>query len=334
MRHAPRALSLLLLLPLGGCGLLDAIFGGSSGGTPDPGRPTAPEPYPIVLAHGFFGFDDFAGWGFLTYFYEVQPHLLATGETEVFTPTVDPFNDSVTRGEQLADRILDVLATTGAEKVNLIGHSQGGLDARYVAATYPELVDSVTTIATPHHGSPVADLATGVVPFPGIRDLADFFVQFVGMPLWDEVGDETSLFASLEQLSTSGMSRFNLAYPDSPDVAYYSIAGVSDRHDGGDVCDVPDAPAFIRRWASERDAIAPMFWVTEPLLDGGPFTPVPNDGLVRAEDAVHGRFLGCIPADHTDQIGQILGDGPGSFNEFDHLAFYVDLVRWLRAQGH
>jgi len=41
--------------------------------------------------------------------------------------------------------------------VNLIGHSQGGLDVRYVAAVRPDLVASVTTIGAPHQGAQVAD---------------------------------------------------------------------------------------------------------------------------------------------------------------------------------
>ena len=123
-------------------------------------------PYPVVLAHGFFGFDDFAGAGFLTYFYEVKDTLAERGETLVFTPTVDPFNDSATRGEELLAQVEAILAETGHAKVNLIGHSQGGLDARYVAATRPDLVASVTTYATPNRGTPVADIATTTGPEP------------------------------------------------------------------------------------------------------------------------------------------------------------------------
>jgi triacylglycerol lipase len=59
----------------------------------------------------------------------------------------------------------------------------------------------------------------------------------------------------------------------------------------------------------------------------------PNDGLVRVADAQHGEFLGCIPADHLDEIGQLLGDDPGFANDFDHLVFYRELVAWLRAGG-
>ena len=56
--------------------------GGDGGSEPEKLGP----PYPIVLSHGFFGFDDFAGAGFLTYYYEIPEHLASHGETLVFTP--------------------------------------------------------------------------------------------------------------------------------------------------------------------------------------------------------------------------------------------------------
>src|SRR5262245_31391551 len=74
-------------------------------------------PYPVVLAHGFFGFEAFAGVEQVTYFYGVKDFLAARGEREVFTPAVNPFNDSTSRGAQLIARVEDVLKETGAAKV-------------------------------------------------------------------------------------------------------------------------------------------------------------------------------------------------------------------------
>jgi triacylglycerol lipase len=61
------------------------------------------------------------------------------------------------RGEQLLARIEEILRETGPQKVNLIGHSQGSLTARYAAAKRPDLVASVTSVAGPNHGSELAD---------------------------------------------------------------------------------------------------------------------------------------------------------------------------------
>ena len=306
---------------------------------PDTGPPrdgagpgTLGPPYPIVLAHGFFGFEDFAGVEFVTYFYGVRDDLAANGEPLVFTPAVDPFNSSEARGEELLAHVERILAETGYAKVNLVGHSQGGLDARYVAAMRPDLVASVTTIATPHRGSPIADIVIGLVEDPRMRDLADRLVRLIGAPLWDAAGEEPSVFASREQFSTPGVEAFNAAYPNSPAVAYYSITGRTDLDDGMPECDVTDPPPFILDHWRDLDPVEPLLDIAEQIVDGGG-ADVVNDGLVRVEDARWGRFLGCIPADHFDEIGQLFGDSPGGSNDFEHRRFYRDLVAFLRDEG-
>lgn len=308
----------VIRLPEAGPGRRD---GGSQGAGP---------PYPIVLAHGFFGFEDFAGIDFITYFYGVKDELAAHGE-EVFTPAVDPFNDSESRGEELLAHVERIVAETGAAKVNLIGHSQGGLDSRYVAHQRPDLVASVTTFATPHRGTPVADIVLELVSDPRMQALADRLVRLVGAALWDASGRETSVFQSLRQLSTPGAAAFNERYPNQPGVQYYSITGRTAGHDGGTDCSAPDIPPFIGRYRRSLDPVEPLLQLTEEIVRGS--ENIPNDGLVRVFDARWGRFLGCVPADHFDEIGQLFGDSPGRGNDFDYLRFYVELVEWLRERG-
>ncbi|MEM6291945.1 MAG: alpha/beta fold hydrolase [Myxococcota bacterium] len=286
-------------------------------------------PYPVVLAHGFFGFEDFAGAGFVDYFWNVREDLAEIGETEVFTPPVDPFNDSTTRGLQLLAAVEAVVEETGAEKVNIIGHSQGGLDARVVAHMRPDLVASVTTVSTPHGGTPIADYAL-LIPGGGVIDV---LLQLFGGPLWGEIDGNTSLIASMEQFSDDGIAAFNETYTDAPGVVYVSIAGRSDNELAVQECAAADAPPFIANWDGVVDPIDPLFAASEAIVDGGLLSSIPNDGLVRVDDAKWGTFLGCIPADHIDQIGHLFGDGSGGNNPFDHLAFYRNLVGYLRARG-
>lgn len=319
------ALCLLLIAGLG-CDVSNPL--------PDGDDPDGAEgPFPIVMAHGFFGFEDFAGIDFINYFFGVADDLAEIGE-EVFTPAVDPFNASEVRGEMLLAAVEAVLDETGAAKVNLVGHSQGGLDARWVAHMRPDLVASVTTIATPHRGSAVADVILGVADHGPVPEVLDALTILIGAPIWDAVGRETSVTASARTLSSAGAAAFNAAWPDAEGVAYYSIAGRTDLHRGGAHCRVPDAPAFIARWETDIDPVDPLLLVTEALLDGGLFDPVPNDGLVTVPSARWGRFLGCIPADHLDEMGHLVGDLPGLINPFRHRVFYRDLVGWLRSQGH
>jgi triacylglycerol lipase len=297
---------------------------GAGGAAPSEG------PYPIVLAHGFFGFEEFAGVDFATYFFEVKERLAQEGELEVFTPAVDPFNDSTTRGAQLLAHVESVLASTGKDKVVIIGHSQGGLDARVVAHDRPDLVAAVLTVATPHDGSPVADIALGITENPSASGIIDDLVNAIGAPLYDQVGDETSVTAALHQFSTPGIAAFNASYPDAPGVFYASITGRTDSHLGGQVC-APDADIdLVTGWKMERDPTDPLFWLSEGILDAG---DEPNDGLVRVRDAKRGEFWGCVPADHMDEIGQLFGDDPGFGNAFDHRELFVGLVAELRARG-
>ncbi len=311
----------------------DAGFDAGHDGGIDAGPRLGP-PYPIVLAHGFMGFEDFAGAGFLDYFHGVVPRLESEGETLVFTPTVDPFQNSEVRGEQLRMAIEGILAETGHAKVNIIAHSQGGLDARYVASMSPELVATVTTVSTPHRGTPLIDLVLRVTEEPRLRGFVDDLVRLIGAPLYDEIGEETSLFEALRQLSQSGAQAFNEAYPDAPGVRYYSYAGRTDNALARRQCDTDFAPDYIRDVEWVLDPVDPLLALSEALFDGTFWARQPNDGLVTIESAKWGVFLGCIPADHLDEIGQLFGDRPGLLNRWRHRDFYVDAVGYLRREGY
>lgn len=289
-------------------------------------------PYPIILAHGFFGFEEFAGLDFATYFYQVKEELAGQGEI-VHTPAVDPFNDSTFRGAQLAAHVDAILAETGADKVVIVGHSQGGLDARVVAHDHPEKVAAVITVATPHQGSPIADVLLGLVDDDRFADLLDELVQWVGGPLYDEVGEETSVAAPLRLFSQPGITAFNEAYPDAPGVFYASITGRSGNAGPGGDCSPDVALDWVAQWTDQRDPVDPLFFVAEAIVANG-FEGIVNDGLVRARDAKRGEFWGCVPADHLDEVGQLFADSPGSGNTFRHQVFWRELVAEIRARGY
>lgn len=303
--------------------------GGEGGAAPQKKGP----PYPVVLAHGFFGFENFAGLDFVTYFYGVKDALAAEGEV-VYTPAVDPFNDSTFRGEQLYEAIQGILAKTGYAKVNIIGHSQGGLDARVVAHDHPDLVASVTTIATPHHGTPIADVALKLVSDPNAQAILDWIVKQFGMALYDMNNQETSLWKPLKLFSQPGIAAFNAQYPDAPGIPYFSMAGRSNLALNAGVC-APDVDLKLTTdWIGTLDPLDAFFTVTEPIMSGDYVNQHLNDGLVRVEDAKWDTFLGCVPADHLDEVGQLLGDNPGAGNDWDYQAMYRDLIKYLRSKGY
>jgi len=137
--------------------------------------------YPVVLAHGLFGFGSL-GFGPIKqdYFRGVADHLRDLGLT-VHHPRVPLVATVPDRAEALAAAV----RALPPGRVNIIAHSMGGLDARYAISTLglADRVASLTTVGTPHRGTPVADAGTSllggaltrkVLEGVGMKSLFDF----------------------------------------------------------------------------------------------------------------------------------------------------------------
>ena len=167
--------------------------------------------YPMVFAPGVLGFDKLVG--FVDYWYGIPSALTYSGG-KVYTTTASALNSSEARGEQLLSQVQTILAISGAQKVNLLGHSHGGFSVRYVADVMPTKVASLTLIHSPAKGSPVADLLIGVVPAGTaqsfIGSISDAVMGIIGF-LAGNNRPEDSL-AALNSLTTSGAATFNAAH--------------------------------------------------------------------------------------------------------------------------
>ena len=103
---------------------------------------------------------------------------------------------------------------------------------------------------------------------------------------------------------------------------------------GDDACGTPTEAPFVARWNSYPDPVDPLLSATGTILSND-VTPSPsNDGLVPVGSARYGTFLGCIPADHLDEMCQLANDSPGAGNPFDCHLFYRQLADWLVARGY
>ena len=114
---------------------------------------------PIVLAHGLFGFRRIGvGPLTLTWYFRGIPGILQAAGNRVLVTRVHPTAGVVRRAKKLGEQILEAFPD---EPVHLIGHSMGGLDARQLIAdpAWKGKILSLTTIATPHLGSAIADFA-------------------------------------------------------------------------------------------------------------------------------------------------------------------------------
>ena len=311
--------------PVGGNG--DVPRGATDWPGPSTTPPATHKPYPIVLAHGFSGFHNI---GPLTYFYGVQDALSKDGH-DVYVTVVDPYNSSEIRGAELKTQVEKILADTGAERINLICHSQGALDCRYVANQLSKKIAAVVLLAGVNRGDYVADVASGAVQGPA-GDALNLLLTLFGDGVLDPGGNpNTDARAAVAQLTTAGCDAFNTKYPDDPNVAYFSIAGRTENGGGDADCGTIREAPFIGKWDLVTGPVNALLSGTASLIDGSGAPPPTNDGLVTVASAKWGTFLGCVPADHLSEVCQIGGQSSGS--SFDCVTLFRDLADWLVARG-
>jgi triacylglycerol lipase len=247
--------------------------------------------YPIVLVHGLFGFDNI---GPVEYFYGI-PSALRSGGAVVYLTQVSAANSTEVRGEQLLTQVRQILAATGAAKVNLIGHSHGGPTARYVAAVRPDLVASVSSVGGVNKGSKVADILAGLAPntagalADGIAGLVNFLSGGHGLPQNGK--------AALLSLSTSGTLAFNQRYPQ----------GVPTTACGEGAYVVNGVQYFS--WSGGSLATN-VLDVTDPFIVGTglAFGFSKSDGLVASCSSHLGRVIrDDYGMNHLDEVNQTVG---------------------------
>jgi len=263
--------------------------------------------YPVVMVHGFSGFKNI---GPIEYFYKVPETLSAMGY-DIHIAKLDPYNSTEVRGPQLKSFIEEVLTETSAYKVNIIAHSQGGLDSRYVISglMMGESVGALITVATPHYGTPLADFILSDPTGAGKAAL-DALLLVMGAALDSQ--SRANAMASLHSLSVAYVTgEFNERYPDDKRVRYFSYSGKT-----------------CRAWENCGDVVDTEIALTYEILRS---QVGDNDGIVPTASGKWGEFLGVLPADHFDEVGQVAGI---TNENFDHIEFYKSLVKLLRSEGY
>lgn len=268
--------------------------------------------FPLVLVHGWTGFEAI---GPLTYFYNVRGELEDLGYP-VDVAVLDPYNSSEIRSAQLAEQVDEFLVLERARKVDLLGHSQGGIDARAVVATHGhgDRVSALVTIASPHRGTYITDVALGLAP-GSVEVVVGALFNFLGAVTAQQQSDAMASFYSLSEEYMQG--EFNPMNPDDDRVQYISYTGRT--------C---DAAAFLVPGNDCHDLVDPLIGWGYTILQ---VARGDNDGLVTVDSAQWGEYRGEMIADHIDEVGHLLGvTDPG----FDHLQFYRDLARDLAWEEH
>jgi len=275
--------------------------------------------YPLVLVHGFIGFDNVLG---IQYFYGISEKLRSEGAT-VYIASVNPSQTTEFRGEELVQQMKQWAAKDGFKKFNLIGHSHGGPTVRYAAGTTPAMVASVSTMAGTHFGSKVADvIGAGTTPGGGFDQTATAGLKLISWLSGNKTTSDADLLTALKALSAEGAAAFNAKFPvgkptttcgTGPEVA--SIAGNS-----------------MRWYSFSGTSVKTNAWdVSDALLSytGDYFKGEANDGLVSQCSSHWGKVIkDNYTWNHLDEINQVLGTiGKGSP---DPVAFYVQHANRLK----
>ncbi|KIY62174.1 alpha/beta-hydrolase [Cylindrobasidium torrendii FP15055 ss-10] len=295
--------------------------------------------YPIVMCHGLYGFDELGPSAFPTlrmqYWSNVLRILRKTVKAQVIVTGVPSTGSVTSRAESLDRQLSEKAAGRG---INLMAHSMGGLDCRQLIthvkpSEYAPL--SLTTISTPHRGSPFMDWCSenigigrlikregerlaktetkATIPhrdsdppksdtsFSSLSDsfanLPSSFMTFLISLL------DSPAYANLT--STYLNEVFNPNTPDDPNVKYFSIAG---RAGNINVLHPLWLPKMVLdgvekkererlREAWERDGeTGTRIWQDDHQWG--------SDGMVTIQSAKWGEFLGVIEgADHWEIRG-------------------------------
>ena len=169
---------------------------------------------PIVLVHGLFGFNQLTlgGLKVTDYFRLIPEALRRDGHVVPEPPQLNPAGSVAERAQDLKDYLQDAnRSDVFQNQVHIIGHSLGGLDSRFMISKLgmADRVLSLTTIGTPHHGSPIADIVVS-----GVNPILNEFMNHLGVDV-----------QAARDLTTDACRRFNDEVPDADGIQYFSIGG-------------------------------------------------------------------------------------------------------------
>jgi triacylglycerol lipase len=191
-----------------------------------------------------------------------------------------------------------VFEETAAGRVDLVGFSLGGLDARHLAAgPLRERIAAIVTVSTPHRGTP---LATYLLEGPErLASLSVQAMEFFGRLAWKS--EPPNVAAALRELTPAYASDvFEAAHP------------------------APEGVWCASYSARAGTGIYPPLRLSQRLLAQ---LAGDNDGLVPTSSAIWAEHLGTVDADHA-RLGGV-GRGAG----FDSKDFYLAVAAILRERG-
>lgn len=258
--------------------------------------------YPILMVHGIFWRD----WQFFNYWGRIPKELIRNGATIYYGNQHSSATMDVC-GNELKEQILDIIEKEKCDKVHIIGHSKGGLDARYTVSCMgiEKYVASVTTIGTPHKGSKLIDIVFDKFPDGLIRAVAKRYDA-----AYRRLGDVSpDFYTGILDLTSEQIEAINEKAVNMDGVLYQSVAS---------------------KMNSVMSAGFPLNLGYFLLRNEGI-----NDGFVTVESSKHGEYLGCLETDKSRGVshGDMIDLMRENIHGFDICEFYVDIVKGLKNKG-
>ncbi len=259
--------------------------------------------YPILLVHGVFFRDTkyFNYWGRI-------PKELETNGATIFYGNHHSASSIADSAAELKSRIIEILSETGAEKVNIIAHSKGGLDCRYAISKLgiSDKVASLTTINTPHKGCLFADYLLSKIPSNTKNKVANAYnltLKKFGEPNPD-------FLAAVNDLTDSACKQLNTEMPTPQGIYCQSVGSVLTKATSG-------------KFPLNLSYNLVKFFSGE------------NDGLVSEESFKWGENYTLLRTSEKRGIshGDMIDLNRQNFKGFDVREFYVNLVSVLKNKG-
>lgn len=260
--------------------------------------------YPLLMVHGIF----FRDWKNFNYWGRIPAELSGNG-AQIYYGNHQSSAPVEACAEELKQRIEEILQETGCEKVNIIAHSKGGLDSRYLVSCLGmgDCVASLTTINTPHFGCNYVRSILDALPQKAVNAVGKGYDS-----IYTKLGDDAPDFLSgLVNLTEQECARLNSVMPDVPDVMYQSVGSYM-RSPGSAIFPLNIGYSIIKHH------------------NGGK-----NDGLVSTSSMGWGDYLGAISpkGKHGISHGDMIDLTRKNVEGFDVCEFYVSLVNGLKQKG-
>ncbi|MCR4756053.1 MAG: triacylglycerol lipase [Lachnospiraceae bacterium] len=263
--------------------------------------------YPILMVHGVF-FRDFK---YLNYWGRIPDELIKNGAT-VYYGQHQSAASVENSAHELADRINEIVSTTGCEKINVIAHSKGGLDIKtaIVKQGIADKVASVVTVNTPHRGCEFAEYLLNKAP--------ESFRQKVALAYNNtlrKLGDpDPDFIAAVTDLTASGCK---IIWDETADYDYKGH-GIYTRSIG----------SCMKKAGSGAFPLNMSYHLVK-MFDGR------NDGLVGEASFKWGEDYQFLENKRTRGIshGDMIDLNRENIPGFDVREFYVSLVSDLKVRG-